>query len=364
MADIHRYTSHRLRSYIAPAAPATRAPCTGDEPPLRVEFGFTPRWYHRHCGIDFSERWHVDPQYRGETVCAMRLELNRRFPELKLGGADPESRPPSLDGVYGALLMAMIYGITPEYFVDNWPAARHEYLSDEAARSLAPPDLNQSPVFAQLFDQMDAIAREYGRIEGFLNWQGVLNTAYRLRGQAIFMDMMTDPPLAQHIFGCVATTMIDGMRRVYARQAETGVVVRHATVSNCTVNMVSPQLYEEFLLPFDRQISEAFDYFGIHNCAWTADPYLEAYASIEKLGYVDMGIHSDLARAKALIPEARRALMYTPTDLENKTREELRADLCLLRERYAPCDIVMADIEVSTPDERVREFAAMAQELC
>ena len=88
----------QLRSYIAPGAPATRRPCDGTEAALRIEFGFTPRWYRERLGIDFSERWHLDPQYRRETVVAMKQELNRRFPGLGLGGDAPEETPASLDG--------------------------------------------------------------------------------------------------------------------------------------------------------------------------------------------------------------------------------------------------------------------------
>ena len=84
---------HRLRSYIAPGAPATRAPCDGTEPDLRVEFGFTPRWFHERCGVDFSERWHLDPIYRRESLVTMRRELNRRFPSLELGGPEPDACP-------------------------------------------------------------------------------------------------------------------------------------------------------------------------------------------------------------------------------------------------------------------------------
>ena len=57
-----------LRSYIAPGAPATRSPCDGSESPLRIEFGFTPRWYRDRVGVDFSERWHTDPLHRAATV--------------------------------------------------------------------------------------------------------------------------------------------------------------------------------------------------------------------------------------------------------------------------------------------------------
>ena len=355
-------TSHHLRSYIAPGAPATRAPVDGSEPDLRVEFGFTPRWYRDRLGIDFSERWHLDPLYRHETVVRMRRELNRHFPGLRLGG-DPDSARANIDGVHGALTMAMIFGIPAEYYADNWPAATHAYMSEAQIAALRVPSLPDTPVIAQLLEQMDAIEREFGVVGGYINWQGVLNTSYRLRGHEILADVLINPGLAHHLFDIVAQTMIDGMRLIYDRQQRTGFIVRHATVSNCLVNMVSPEIYREHLLPYDKTIAAEFEKFGIHNCAWNVDPYILDYASVAKLGYVDMGLDSDLAKAKRLCPDTRRAVMYTPTDLANKSLDTIRADLARIRTDLSPCDIVMADIDSEVPDQRVLDFAQLAHGL-
>lgn len=350
----------QLRSYIAPAAPATRAPCDGSEGLLRVEYGFTPRWYRARCGVDFSERWHTDAVYRASTVSRMRAALHEAFPALGLGYAE---RPAAnLDAVHGGVLVARIFGVPCEYYADNWPAARHEYLSKERISAMGPPDLTRCPVMEQLFEQMEVIERESGRIEGYLNWQGILNSAFRIRGPEIFADLMEDPPFAEQLFEIIAETMIAGMRMVYERQARSGFVVGHATVSNCVVNMIAPETYAEQLLPFDRRIAEAFPAFGVHNCAWNADGYLPHYATIDKLGYVDMGLETELSRAKELCPQARRAVMYKPTDLANKTLDTIAADLRRVRAELSPCDIVLADIESDTPDARVLDFARLAAE--
>ena len=42
---------------------------------------------------------------------------------------------------------------------------------------------------------------------------------------------------------------------------------------------------------------------------------------------------------------------WTPEDLER------------VLEDYAPCDVVMADVENTTPDARVNEFLGLAEEL-
>ena len=154
--------SSGLRSYIAPGAPATRHPCDGTESALRIEFGFTPRWYRQHLDIDFSERWHEDVLYRAATVEQMRCELRKRFPGIPVGGNFEDMPAANLDGVYGALFVARLFGIPVEYYEDNWPAAEHSYLSETEIMELTPPELSSSPVVTALLEQMEVIEKEGG----------------------------------------------------------------------------------------------------------------------------------------------------------------------------------------------------------
>jgi len=225
------------------------------------------------------------------------------------------------------------------------------------------PDLDANPVFLQLMGQVEQIIGLEGCATGFINWQGIINTAMRLRGQDLLMDLYDKPDVCHRLFDAISTTMIDGLQRLQRRQRDSGADYNFVTVSNCSVNMVSPEQYEEFLLPYDRRMAEAFGTIGIHNCAWSADPYLELYSAIPGLAYIDMGLHSDFARARCLIPHARRSVMYTPMDLANKTEQAIRADFERIARDYAPCDIVLADIEVGTPDERVRFVVELCCEL-
>jgi len=211
--------------------------------------------------------------------------------------------------------------------------------------------------------QVDWIADREGRAEGFLNWQGVLNNAYRLRGEQLFCDMLEAPDRARHLFACVATTMLDAAGRLHARQRDRGVCLNFFTVSNCLVNMVSAGQYRDFLLPFDQRIAEAYGCIGIHNCAWTADPYMVHYAAVPHLAYIDMGKDSDLPRARATFPHARRAIMYTPMDVANQPLEAIWADLTRIVCDYTPCDLVLADIEAGTSDARVWQILTICDEL-
>jgi uroporphyrinogen-III decarboxylase len=346
---------HQLISYIAPGAPATRRPASGELPFLRPEIGFTPKWYAKSIGIDFGERWHTDVEYRRQTRIRMREELDKRFPGTQIG-SNGENATDILTGLYGASSIAAIYGVPIRYDTEQWPTSEHHYFSDEKVENLTPPDLDQNPFFKTLMDQIDRIGEEEGQIYGFMNWQGVLNNAQRLRGQEIFMDMFMSPERTMHLLDCVCTTMIDAAKRLHQKQNKYEETLLFFTVSNCLVNMVDPGLYEEFLLPLDQRIAESFDVIGIHNCAWSATPYLDHYAKISHVAYLDMGKDSDLLKARDLFPETRRSIMYTPMDVVNKSNDEIKNDLEKIAREYGPCDIVAADIEYGTPDCKVMDF--------
>ena len=348
--------ARQLISYIAPAAPATRRPADGAEPFLRPEIGFTPAWYRQHLKIDFGRQWHTDPAARRDSILQMHELLDNRFSGMQIGRMANDDGPPDLlAGAFGACAIAAIYGIPIRYAPDGWPKSEPTHLSAQQVDKLEPPSLDANPFFDKLLVQLDWINREYGQVRGYVNWQGVLNNAYRLRGQDLFLDVIDAPGRARRLFECVTATMIDAARRVYDFQATTGFEVRHFTVSNCLVNMISPDVYEDLLLEQDWRISEAFGLVGIHNCAWNVDPYLRHYARVPRVGYVDMGLSSDLAKARAAFPHARRAVMYTPMDTANKSSRQIGLDLEKIARELGPCDVVFADIERGTTDGRVAE---------
>ena len=156
--------------------------------------------------------------------------------------------------------------------------------------------------------------------------------------------------------------MIDAARRLQKRQRDSGVEVGFFTVSNCLVNLVSPEQYRTLILPFDQRIAAEFACIGIHNCAWNADPYMESYACVPDVAYIDMGVDSDLRKAKGLFPDARRAVMYTPMDLANKSLDAIRGDMERIAREYGPCDFVAADIDAVDEDLPLLELVEAAQE--
>ncbi len=352
-----------LKYFIPLAAPPWRLPVEGDEPFMRPEIGFTPAWFHKYCDIDFSERWHHDPDYRLESHEKMQAEVRRRFPGHDIGRVLRAEPPDLLSGLFGTCLMPHLFGQRLQYFADQWPAGKdHPYADSTKADALEPLDLDAHPRFQDILRQCDLIERLTGGLFGQCNWQGVLNTAFRIRGQQIFLDMIESPQRAHHLFQCITTTMVDGIKKLYQRQRRAGIDYQFGSTANCVVNMVSRAMYEEHMLPFDLQLRAEFVSFGLHNCAWIVDPYMEPYATIPALGYIDMGLTSDLKKAKRLFPDARRTVLYTAMELAEKNQEEIRADFAKIAREYAPCDVGMPNIDIHIPDQRVKFALDLCQE--
>ena len=354
----------QLRNHIPIASPARREPEDGTASAMRVSLGFEPAWFHRRCGVDFSERWHRDPLYRYQTLMRMQAELCSTFPEVGYWKTGALHDLATISGCYGAYVIPRLFGLTLRYGADRWPVLEPGgKLTAEDVEQLDANRVLAGPFIEELFEQMETIEREWGSIYGYLNWQGVLNNAFHLRGQDIFLDLHDRPELADHLFSTISEVMIRLAQMVQQRQRKSGFYVNHLCVSNCTVNMVSPQVYRRFLFPHDERIALIFERFGVHTCNWNVTPYLDVLQQLPRVGYLDMGMESDMARVKARFPHARLAVIYSPVKLQEAGVDEIASDMETIHRELSPCDVVMADIQASTPDERVRELLRICARL-
>ncbi|MCL2164053.1 MAG: hypothetical protein FWH55_06595 [Oscillospiraceae bacterium] len=354
----------QLRGYIPPSAPLNWEPVTGEEPPLRVGVSFTVRWFRERAGVDYSERYHIDPEYRYETLKKMKGHILKSFPGAAYFWEHGEGEYATLSSVFGVCFVAMVYGLKPIYFADNWPAiSPDEHLSVEQIKNLKPFDLINNPVVEQVFEQMDIIKRNWGVIDGYLNYQGVLNNAFKIRGTDIFMDMFDDPGFAHYLFEHITETMIALIQMIQKEQRESGFYIDSMSTSNCVVNMISPEVYEEFVLPYDIRLSKSFERFGIHSCNWVVDPYIDLFNRVENLGYVDFGSESDLEKIGRVFTGARKHVFYSASHLIGKSPDEWEWDVTRMCETLGPCDLSVPDIDLAIPDENIIRFIEIAEKV-
>jgi hypothetical protein len=349
-----------LKYYINLGAPPIRTIADGNEPFMRPEVGFNPSWFHKYCNIDFSEKWHKDVGYRFESYQSMKNEIKKRFPGYNIGRVNEDEPPDLLTGIYGIGIMDSIFGRPLAFYSDKWSVPVGEKMGEKDIDSLSVPNMDNHPFLEEIFNEIDKIYRLTGSAKGYLNWQGNLNTAFRFRGDQIFTDFFVNPHLANKLLDVISDTYIEGVKRLYKKQNEYGIDYTFATIANCTINMAGPVVYSDTLLAYDVKIAGQFETIGIHNCAWTVTPYIDLYKKVPGVGYIDMGIDSDMLKVREVFPEARRNCLYTSSDLKNKSNEQIKKDFETIARQLAPCDVGLPDIEYDVPDDKIM----YAMDLC
>ena len=200
---------------------------------------------------------------------------------------------------------------------------------------------------------MDQIEHEWGIIEGELNFQSVMNTAFRLRGTNLFLDMYDNPQLVYHLYDVIYQTLVGLIDDVHGRQSSSGAERSFFVTANCVVNMISKEHYEQYLMPYDLRLCERFPYFGIHNCNWSIDDYMDSYAEIENVRYLDFGMDSDLVGLKEIFPATTRVVFYR---LNGKNTQAIVEDLQLLYQTDSCTRIYLSAVDTNTPASLVDNF--------
>lgn len=329
------------------------------EPGFKINYQFIPSWFTARSDLRFDEPWHTDPLYRYRSFVEMAKMLNHAFPDLNLGGEISEIRG-SISGVQSCALPAAFFGQKILYDPGGWPVNEGRLLTDRETEELEVPDFRAHPSFENLMLQMDQIEREWGAIEGELNFQSVMNTAFRLRGTNLYLDMYDNPQRVHHLFEVIYRMQVELIDEVHGRQTRSGAERSFFITANCVVNMISDQHYRQFLLPFDKRLSEHFPYFGVHNCNWSVDEYVDSYAEIEKVLYLDFGMDSDLVRLKRIFPDTTLTVFYR---LTGKDPQAVEQDLRLIRGSNSCSRIYLSAIGADTPISLVRHFFDTASRL-
>ena len=96
--------------------------------------------------------------------------------------------------------------------------------------------------------------------------------------------------------------------------------------SNCSVTMISNDLYCEKLLPYDTRLANAFPCFGIHHCGSNMENVIDGYLKVPNLRFLEIGAGSDLtAIAQAIKGEdIVSCIRYSPVALKTDTMEIIR----------------------------------------
>lgn len=337
---------------------------------MKYDITFHPSWWHAHAGIDFTRDFFDEPQYRMECDMKMRRALYDHFGEYGLGEKAPLMRPLlGTDLLAAGYLYSELMGCEVKYQADNSPQIICRDLDEDEIGEIFAPELEKSEVWQRTQRQIDYLLGKFGYVEPYINLQGVQNISMDLMGQEAMVVFYTAPEEAEHVLYEITKLSISVGRRLkmLSDDISGGVtaIVRKVRpkvylTSNCSVEMISNDLYEKFLLPCDQILAETFGSFGVHHCGATMEHVVDGYRKIPNLDFAEVGAFSDLALVRSKFPGVFLNARYSPARLLEASEEEIMRGVQELavtgQENGGLISVSCVGIDKNVSDKKIKYF--------
>jgi hypothetical protein len=257
-----------------------------------------------------------------------------------------------------------LFGAHIVFADDQAPVAMPLRMGTDQVPALRSPDIAASSPFSDLLADMDALEREFGYVVGDFDTDGVFNTALCLRGEALYTDMVDDPALARGLFAVIAETQAQVASAVRRRTGSCAIATNRVISrvdpamylhSNCSVQMVSPAMYEELLLPVEMSLADRLRPYGIHHCGNNMERFAPSYARVQAT-FFDVGWGSDIAACRLALPDAFFSLRLSPVRMLRCLAQEIAADAEALLRAAGPlgkAGVCCINMDYGTPDDNI-----------
>jgi hypothetical protein len=304
---------------------------------LPVDIILAPEWWNKHAGICFDHDFFFHPARRVDDERKMEEVLNDKWGRFGLGSEKDQARP-EVGAVHLAAgyMISEMLGCKVRYYENHPPQVvpqNTHKLSIETDRAF------KSQAFRDFQKLMEALKRRYGSVCGDVNWSGILNIALDLRGQDVFIDMITNPDDVKQGFSQLAN-VIERFVRIVESQTGTSSIsvnrnVRHFEKSvflhsECSHTMISEAFYERFLLPFDIAWSQRHRPFGIHYCGMDPHRYARVFARLPHLDFLDVGWGGDVAKLRKFLPKTFLNIRLSPVEIVGQSADEIHSTITRL----------------------------------
>lgn len=332
---------------------------------LPVELVFNPNWWYRTADISFDEAFYFDAKTRIQNDVTMRRVLYERFGDLGLGEPNPQPRPiiGSLH-VAGGFVIPALLGSHILCEPDAAPQPKPLDLSLDQIEAFEKPDFRENWPMSALIADMDALEAEYGYVVGDVNTDGLLNAAYHLYGQQLFLDFYEAPERVRRLLDIIAELIVDVALYVRQRTGSCSISVNRVVEqvdpslflhANCSVQMISPASYRALHLPVEQQMAARIQPYGIHHCGDNLHRIAPVYAELP-CAFYDIGWGSDVARCREALPDAFFSLRLNPVRMLQCTPQEIADDtgkLLLSAGPLAQAGLCCINMDYGTPDDNI-----------
>jgi uroporphyrinogen-III decarboxylase len=332
---------------------------------IPIELVFNPNWWFQTADISFDRSFYFDPETRIRNDVIMRRVLYERFGEMGLGDPDPQPRPIiGSQHIAGGFVIPALLGAEIRFEKDAAPQPLPMEMDVEQIEAFVKPDFRTTWPMNEFIVQMDALEAEWGYLVGGMNTDGLLNAAYHLFGQDLFLDFYGAPDRVRRLLDIIGELIVDVALYLRQRTGDCSISVNRMVEhldsqlflhANCSVQMISPESYRDVHLATEKRMAERIQPYGIHHCGDNLHLIAPVYAELP-LTMVDVGWGSDVAAVREALPDIFlnlrlnpvRMLQATPQEIASDTEGLLRAASSL--ENVGVCCINM---DYGTPDDNI-----------
>jgi len=327
---------------------------------INLGVGFYPDWFYQEYGISFDEKYYVDPETRIEARMEMEKRLYERFGDVGLGNPNPEPKPLI---TFGMVMLPAIFGCEIVYKETALPWAMPLNMPEDEVMKLEVPDIFNSDPMTDMIKQIEYLQDKYGKVVGDINTTGVQNLALKIRGEQLYIDYFENPELCHHLLKICTESIIRLFQYTYKITGTGAVDVTPMcdptlfVFPNCTIEQISLETYERYVLDYDNQVADACNPVGVHHCG-SVNQVLEGYAKIHHIKFLEIGFGSDVRRTREVCgPDMALNARINPVLMKNGTTEEVEAEVRRLIDLGAPLHNFSIDtvgLTYGTPDENVK----------
>ena len=241
-----------------------------------------------------------------DPLCMLETQLKRNRQHLSMG----DDFIPATRVEFGTAQIAAAFGCEIYTPPNNLPAAGSHILENiEDIKALEPPTLADG-WFPRLFSYISLFLDNTpdGDVMQLPDIQSAFNSAHLIRGNDILLDFYDDPEALDELFRKITNFMVlatKELNRVIGAEEgwflDWGMLWKGAArISNCSMHMISPDFYRDYILPHDKRFFDETGGGRIHYCG-TSHDVIRDFLTLEKLSGldVDAGLHDIRQLAKA-----------------------------------------------------------------
>lgn len=237
---------------------------------------------------------------------SLAVELVSKLEPLKM--LNPVNLAFNLGGGTGTLVTCFGIPLDPE--CDNTPAYN---ISMDEVLSKPIPDVTATGLMPEIYSRIQLIKKHTPETLKIAmpDTQGPFNIAHATVGEDALMTPYTDPDKFRKFMDLITTFWIDAVKTLRSWIGEERLLRKEVNIAECSVNLMSREMYEEFILPCDLRIADAFGPPGIHTCSGP-HVFYGTLENIPNIVYTEAGYISMTAAGYTEIDDAMKEVVGKP----------------------------------------------------